>query len=171
MKELLFLLPFAACAAMMGLMMWFMGRHQQSPGAGSVTNITGVGSPESMGEENEDTKMPQQGSPGVGKKRTPAVDMLRMLGMCINPRVVSGLALVGLAAWLVAPQLVWGILPLLLLAVCPLSMLFMAWKMRCSDVTHTTDAQPYHLMGQQARQSQPDTAALAQALEPTSDGA
>ncbi|MBF6612452.1 MAG: DUF2933 domain-containing protein [Chloroflexi bacterium] len=147
-----------------------MGRHQQSPGAGSLTNIAGVGSPESMGEENEDTKIPQAESPRVGKRRTPALDMLRMLGMCINPRVVGGLALVGLAAWLVAPQLVWGILPLLLLAMCPLSMLFMAWKMRGSDVTRTTNAQPYHTVGQQAR-AQPDTAALAQALEPTSDGA
>lgn len=171
MKELLFLLPLVGCAAMMGLMMWFMGRHQQSPGAGSVTNTTGAGNPESVEGEKGRKKRLQAESVGVGRKPAPAMDMLGMLGMCMNPRVVGGLAFVGLVAWLAAPQLVWGILPLLLLAVCPLSMLFMMRKMRGSDVDGATAVQPSHCMAQPARQVQPDTATLAQALEPASDSA
>lgn len=45
--------------------------------------------------------------------------------MCINWKVVGALALVGLAVFAVAPNLVGAALPLLVLAACPLSMLVM----------------------------------------------
>lgn len=45
--------------------------------------------------------------------------------MCINWKVVGGLAVVGVVIYAVAPDLVAGALPLLILAACPLSMLFM----------------------------------------------
>lgn len=51
-------------------------------------------------------------------------------GMCVNWKVVAGLAAVGLGIWLVAPNLVGPALPLLILAACPLSMLFMARGMQ-----------------------------------------
>ena len=57
---------------------------------------------------------------------------MKMLGMCFNPRVLVGLALVGAAVWAVAPGAILAVLPLLVLALCPLSMLAMAWMMRGS---------------------------------------
>jgi hypothetical protein len=55
-----------------------------------------------------------------------------MLGMCFNPRVLVGLALVGAAVWAIAPGAILAVLPLLVLALCPLSMVAMAWMMRGS---------------------------------------
>lgn len=46
-------------------------------------------------------------------------------GMCMNWKVVAGLAVVGLGVWVVAPNLIGAAVPLLLLAACPLSMVFM----------------------------------------------
>lgn len=51
--------------------------------------------------------------------------MDRMLKMCMNWKVIGGLALVGVGVWAVAPHLLIGAFPLLLIAVCPLSMLLM----------------------------------------------
>lgn len=50
---------------------------------------------------------------------------MKMGGMCFNWKVLAGLAGVGLAVWVVAPNLVGAALPLLLVAACPLSMLLM----------------------------------------------
>ncbi|MGH2580535.1 MAG: DUF2933 domain-containing protein [Actinomycetota bacterium] len=51
--------------------------------------------------------------------------MEKMLRMCLNWKVIGGLAAVGVGVWLVAPNLLIGALPLLLIAVCPLSMVLM----------------------------------------------
>ncbi|MHB8644474.1 MAG: DUF2933 domain-containing protein [Thermomicrobiales bacterium] len=45
--------------------------------------------------------------------------------MCLNWKVLAGLAIVGLGVWAVAPNLVGAAVPLLLIAACPLSMLLM----------------------------------------------
>lgn len=45
--------------------------------------------------------------------------------MCINKKVVGWLAFGGLAVYLAAPNLIGAALPLLILAVCPLSMIVM----------------------------------------------
>lgn len=45
--------------------------------------------------------------------------------MCFNWKVVAGLAAVGVGVWAVAPNLAGAVLPLLFVAACPLSMLFM----------------------------------------------
>jgi hypothetical protein len=45
--------------------------------------------------------------------------------LCFDRRVVIGLAAVGLGALLISPGLAAGLVPLLIVAVCPLSMLFM----------------------------------------------
>jgi hypothetical protein len=55
---------------------------------------------------------------------------MKMLKMCLNPKVLAGLAAVGVGIYLVAPDLVLAALPILLLAACPLSMLLMMWAMR-----------------------------------------
>jgi hypothetical protein len=55
---------------------------------------------------------------------------MKMLKMCLNWKVLAGLAAVGVGIYLVAPDLVLAALPILLLAACPLSMLLMMWAMR-----------------------------------------
>ncbi len=55
--------------------------------------------------------------------------MQNVLGMCLNWKVLVGLAAVGVVLVVLTPG--WGlaILPLLILAACPLSMLLMALMM------------------------------------------
>jgi hypothetical protein len=58
---------------------------------------------------------------------------MKMLKMCLNPKVLAGLAAVGVGIYLVAPDLVLAAFPILLLAACPLSMLLMMWGMQQSQ--------------------------------------
>lgn len=60
-------------------------------------------------------------------------------GLCLNWKVIGGLALVGLAVWAIAPQAVAPLLPLLLLAACPLSMYFMMRGMQGGGQSRTSD--------------------------------
>lgn len=55
---------------------------------------------------------------------------MRMLKMCLNWKVLAGLAVVGGGIYAVAPGLAAAALPVLLLAACPLSMLFMMKAMQ-----------------------------------------
>jgi len=50
--------------------------------------------------------------------------------MCFNWKVLAGLAAVGVAVLVLAPGAALAVLPLLLLAACPLSMGAMMWAMR-----------------------------------------
>jgi len=45
--------------------------------------------------------------------------------MCFNRKVLVGLGVVALGVWLFAPNLLGRVLPLLAVAICPLSMLLM----------------------------------------------
>ncbi len=58
---------------------------------------------------------------------------MNMLKMCLNWKVLAGLAAVGVGIYLVAPDLVLTALPILLLAACPLSMVLMMWSMQRSQ--------------------------------------
>lgn len=51
-------------------------------------------------------------------------------GMCINWKVLGGLAAVAVGLFIFAPAYGIAILPLLLFALCPLSMGIMMWTMR-----------------------------------------
>lgn len=55
---------------------------------------------------------------------------MRMLRMCPNWKVLAGLAVVGGGIYAVAQGLAAAALPILLLAICPLSMLFMMKAMQ-----------------------------------------
>ncbi len=70
----------------------------------------------------------------------------RIGGMCLDPKVIAGLAVVGLGVWALAPGFVWAILPVLLLAACPLSMVLMMRGMQGNQgaqsgqcASHATD--------------------------------
>lgn len=64
--------------------------------------------------------------------------MRHALGMCFNWKVLAGLAVVGVAILVFAPGATLAVLPLLLLAACPLSMGVMMFAMR----GHGTGASP-----------------------------
>ncbi len=50
---------------------------------------------------------------------------MQMLKHCLNWKVIAGVAAVGVGIYAVAPGLVAAALPILLLAICPLSMILM----------------------------------------------
>ena len=50
---------------------------------------------------------------------------MRLFGLCLNWKVIAGLAIAALGVWVLAPQLLAAALPVLILAACPLSMLLM----------------------------------------------
>lgn len=77
--------------------------------------------------------------------------MKNMLGMCLNPRVLAGIALVIAAIWVLAPQFLLAALPLLLLAACPVSMALMAWTMRGDTSGRGTMAGQQGALDPQAR--------------------
>ncbi len=57
-------------------------------------------------------------------------EKIKMLKMCLNPKVLAGLAATGVAIYLIIPNMIAAALPILLLAACPLSMLLMMWSMQ-----------------------------------------
>ena len=56
--------------------------------------------------------------------------MMKLGRLCLNWKVLLALGVVGVGIWIIAPGLLLKIFPLLLVAVCPLSMLGMAWGMK-----------------------------------------
>jgi len=78
---------------------------------------------------------------------------------CLNGKVIVGLVVVGLGVWVVAPNLVGAAVPLLLTAICPLSMLAMAVStgrgrgMRHATRIQTPDAALDDLPSLQARRA------------------
>jgi hypothetical protein len=66
---------------------------------------------------------------------------MKMFGMCIDKRVVAGLAGAGVLVWVLAPGALAAALPFLFIAICPLSMLVMM-KMMNSGGQATPAAQP-----------------------------
>src|SRR5437773_1750353 len=107
MQYILSLLPLLACPVGMGLIMWLMmrGTKKQAPGEADQAPLDISSKSSEITNES-----PKRGS---------------MLFMCLNWKVVATLAVVGLIVGIVAPQLLLGAIPLLILAACPLSMLFM----------------------------------------------
>lgn len=58
---------------------------------------------------------------------------MKMLKMCLNWKVIAGLAVVGAGIFALAPDLALAALPFLILAICPLSMLFMMKGMQGNE--------------------------------------
>ena len=105
MAYLLSLLPALACPLLMGLMMWLMMRGNKEQ-AGEK--------PDQMLARSSDNSI------NASQKRS-----MGGLHICLNWKVVATLAVMGLGTWVVAPNLVWAAVPILIVLACPLSMLFM----------------------------------------------
>ncbi len=119
MQNLLSLLPYLLCPVGMGLMMWFMMRDNK----GETTNASG----HTHQKSDVEGVTSRASSEAHTTETSPswAASVLKFGSMCLNPRVIAGLAVVGVGIWVLAPGLVWTALPLLFVAACPLSMLFM----------------------------------------------
>lgn len=78
----------------------------------------------------------------VVKVRLTSPGAIGALGVCINKKVVLGLVIVAGAIWWLGPSLLASVLPLLAVAVCPLSMLLTMKAMSTSQQQpETTSAQ------------------------------
>ena len=75
------------------------------------------------------------------------------MGMCFNKRVVIGLGVVALGVLALAPNLLGSVAPLLLLAACPLSMVFMMRAMNRDGASCGTSAGDAAADGQAAGRS------------------
>ncbi len=58
---------------------------------------------------------------------------MKMLKMCLNWKVLAGLAATGAGIYFLTPELALAALPFLVVAVCPLSMMLMMWSMRGTE--------------------------------------
>ncbi len=124
MQYILSLLPVLACPVGMGLMMWLImrqGKEQMPPDAAPQREDRPVEKP--LASPVNSTSMSSQ-------RTSPLKAIWDCVQMCLNWKVLVGLAVVGLAVWVVAPHLVLAALPLLLIVACPLSMLMMMGRMR-----------------------------------------
>ena len=124
MQYILSLLPVLACPVGMGLMMWLMmrqGKEHRPPDASPQREDRPVASPRAC---------PVTSTPMPSQHASPLKAIWDCVQMCLNWKVLVGLAIMGLAVWVVAPRLVLAALPLLLVVACPLSMLVMIGRMR-----------------------------------------
>jgi UPF0716 family protein affecting phage T7 exclusion len=76
----------------------------------------------------------------------PLEAVVEHLRNCLNPKVIAGVAAAAAAVWVFAPGAFAAALPLLILAVCPLSMIAMALVMRhgsgSASPAHTAHDEP-----------------------------
>lgn len=76
---------------------------------------------------------------------------------CFNWKIVAALAAAGVGLWAIAPGLATAVLPLLVLAACPLSMVLM---MRTMNSTGEGCGRPEPAAGEQIQALRAEVAAL-----------
>ena len=87
--------------------------------------------------------------------------MKDMLKCCLNWKVIAGLAVVGVGLWALAPGVLSAALPLLVFAICPLSMLFMMKAMQGQQGVSTDNS----------KRSQPEAAPAPAQVTASADSA
>lgn len=119
METILRLLPVLACPIMMGLLIWAMSRNN--------TNNTTATATDMNVQRAQGVQEPYRATAANASPFRSVVDMIKC---CLNPKVLAGLAVVGVGVLVIAPNLAASVLPLLVVLACPLSMLFMMRAMR-----------------------------------------
>jgi hypothetical protein len=61
----------------------------------------------------------------------------KIVRMCLNWKVLLGLAVVGVGVWVTSPGLLASVVPVLLVAVCPLSMVLMMRSMHSEPTSES----------------------------------
>ena len=117
MQNLLPLLCVFACPVGMGLMMWLLMRNGKQQ-----TSTDAVAQQEGRHHTFVPEEAPQT-SP------SPLKAIWDCVQMCLNWKVLTGLAAIAVLVGIVAPRLFWGAIPSLLVLACPLSMVVMLFTM------------------------------------------
>lgn len=120
MQYLLSLLPLLICPIAMGLIIWLMMRMGKEPTPPRVQHPS---------ERVHPVETPTQ-NVSVPTPSSPLKAIVDCMQMCLNWKVLLGLAAVALLVGVLAPQFLLSALPILLVLACPLSMLFMMSGMR-----------------------------------------
>ena len=92
--------------------------------------------------------------------------MRHALGMCFNWKILAGLAAVGVLVF--APEAGLAVLPLLLLAACPLSMVLMMFAMRGhsgSGSCHHTEGDAFSALPEEGQRLELDLSGAAASSE------
>ncbi len=129
MQYILNLLPLLACPLMMGAMMWLLmrGNKEQAPSSERYTPPSNERlSGKVLTGPAPDLKRPE---PAVSSSPSLFKSIGDCVQMCLNWKVLVRIAVVAGAIWFVAPQFALAALPVLLLLVCPASMIFMMARM------------------------------------------
>ncbi len=123
MQYILSLLPLLACPVGMGLIMWLIMRmgKEQMPPAASPKEVESPIEP-SPAMRTSPAPLPSQNS-------SPLKVIWECMQMCLNWKVLVGLAVVAVGIAVAAPQFFLAALPVLLVLACPISMLFMMGRM------------------------------------------
>ena len=136
MQYILSLLPVLACPLGMGLLMWFMMRSNKA----DTDQAQGRPNP-SM---NPDSELPPAREPTIRGEVPQKPSVFTLFGMCLNWKVLVGLGVVGVLVFIVNPQIGLALVPLLLIAACPLSMLFMMRGMQRGTNSSTSPSSLAH---------------------------
>ncbi len=171
MDVILRFLPALACPLIMGLMMWVMSRQgkDNTQASAQPRQISNMISPD-LPPVALSTRL--QLMNGVKKAYS-------LVSCCLNWKVLTGIAVVGVGVWLFAPTSLGAAVPVLIALLCPVSMFLMMRNMNknssCANEPHATQpeqASSTVIIDATPRQMRPtvsiDAAPVQQSLQPVS---
>lgn len=124
MQYILSWLPFLACPIGMGGMIWLMmrmGREQKPPEAAPKQEFEQVTIP-----QEESARFPE---PALSQPPSLLKTIWECVQMCLNWKVLVGIAVIAVLIGIAEPSLFLASIPVLLVLVCPISMVVMMLRM------------------------------------------